>query len=119
MPKKISLLLPNDVFENLREEAARARISVSDTIREKILQYENANPASPPALELSSNLQNQLSEILSLVSKNQKLQPASDPAILEILFLLRELLLQRDGAILRKVDTKLDQLFGKERKKIL
>ncbi len=119
MNKKISLLLPNDIFENLREEAARARISISDAIREKIFREEDFNTASVKSTESSGNLQNQISEILSFISKNEKARQSSDAPIIEILFLLRELLLQRDGGIIRKVDAKLDQLFGKERKKIL
>ncbi len=119
MTKKISLRLPDDIFEKLSDEAALMRISISDVMREKMLREENSNSDSLKLSEPSENLQNQISEILSLVSKNEKNKHDADPTLIEILFLLRELFLQRDGGVIRKVDAKLDQLFGKERKKIL
>lgn len=117
MTKKISLLLPNDIFEGLQREAARDRISISDVIREKILYHENTNqlPAQEPSL--NSNLQNQIAELLVTLSKNEKLVDEAYTVVFETRLLLREFLLERNGQVLRKVDQELKQRAAKEKEK--
>ena len=117
MTKKISLLLPNDIFEGLQREAARDRISISDVIREKILYHENAN--QPPAQEpsLNPNLQNQIAELFAFFSKKEKRIEETYAVVFELRLLLREFLLERHGQVLRKVDQELKQRAAKEKEK--
>ena len=118
MPKKISLRLPNDIYETLQREALQARIPISAVARERLLQSRNIDSLYPQTISLDPNIQKQISEILNLISE-KKSPGGEDPALVEMLFLLRELFLQRDGGIIRKVDAMLDRRFGKERVKIL
>lgn len=117
MTKKISLLLPNDIFENLRQESLKDRISVSDVIRERILHYENVNQPPAQAPSLNSNLQNQIAELVVALSKNEKRIDEAYTVTFEIRLLLREFLLERHGQVLRKVDQELKQRAAKEKEK--
>ena len=119
MPKKISVLLPNDIFENLRQESLKNRISISDVIREKILHYENAIPTSAQESSLNSNLQNQIDELLASFSKNEKRVEETYAVAFEIRLLFREFLLERNGQVLRKVDQEMRQRAAKEREKTI
>ena len=117
MPRKISVLLPSDLFENLRQEALKERISISDVIREKILHYENTNPTSAQTPFASSDLQNQIPAIFATLHKNEKRIEEAYTVAFEIRLLLREFLLERHGQVLRKVDQELRQRAGKEKEK--
>ena len=105
MQKKVSFLLPFDIFEDLQKEALKYQISISDLIRERIswperLKNDSANTLTPVANPVDS--------------------PSEDKLInLEILFLLRDFLFERNGQTLKKISEKMDKYFGKDRKKFL
>jgi hypothetical protein len=103
MLRKITLRLPFDIFEDLKEEAQKYCVSISDVIRERLLRPEISNNDFPN---------------LSTSPKQITNQPSEDNLInLEILFLLREFLFERNGQILKRVDEKMERRFGKDRKK--
>jgi hypothetical protein len=108
MQRKISLRLPIDIFEDLRDEALKHRISISDVVRDKIL------------VPRSSIISEKANTPNFLQIENTK-EPANESyfATLEILHLLREFLFERNGQILKKIDDKMEKRFGKDRKKIL
>lgn len=108
MQHQISVKVPIDVFESLREEALKHRISISDVVRERIL-------APQDQLLLSQAI----SDGSNKAKSSQKTFSDIDLAIIEILFLLREFLLERNGQILKKTDEKMEKRFGKDRKKFL
>lgn len=105
MQRKVSFLLPIGVFEDIQTEALKYQISISDLIRERISRPERfkkdssntvVSPAQPTSQPPEENLIN-----------------------LEILFLLREFLFERNAQILKKVDERMEKRFGKDRKKII
>ena len=121
MLRKVSLRLPIEVFEELQNEALQFKISISDIIRGKIFEPQNQNSQNSKFAKESSsaaNLQNQISEILNLLSKKEKSDQETHLINLEILFLLREFLFERNAQVLKKVSERMDERFGKERKKI-
>ena len=111
MLKQVSVKLPFRVFEELRQEAEKKHLSVSDVMREriflkpasKILNSEESNP------KISDE---KISEPVPYPSTE------SDFALLEILLLLREFLFERNAQVLKKVDEKLERRFGKDRKRV-
>lgn len=118
MLRKFTLLLPIDVFKDLQAEALRERISISDVIRDKILQaknpkLENPIPAEKPKFEAFTKPDTPPNDQFKTVI------PHIDFASLETLYLLREFLFDRNGQILKRVDDKMEKSFGKERKKFL
>ena len=104
MQRKVSLLLPMSVFEDIQTEALKYQISISDLIRERISRPER--------------FKNDFSK--TVISPAQPIsQPSEENLInLEILFLLREFLFERNAQILKKVDERMEKQFGKDRKKI-
>jgi hypothetical protein len=111
MLRKITHRLPINLYEDLRDEALKYRISISDVIRGKLLASTNPDPkkefAEKQELEKSSASEQtkQTSEIYLMT--------------LEILLLLREFIFERNAQILKRVDEKMERRFGKDRKKIL
>lgn len=122
MDQKLSLRLPNDVFQNLREEASKHRISVSDVVRERILRGRNADLKQVSMVHEFSQLRkstNRPDDEANPIEGLVKRITETDFAIFEILFLLREYLFERNGQILKKIDEKMERRFGKERTRIL
>lgn len=117
MLRKLTHRLPIDLFEELQEEASKHRITMSDLIRGKLLFLKNSNLSfqSPLSPGITQNNSPPPSPPQTTVNQSQE----TDPAILEILFLLREFLFERNGQILKKVDEKMERRFGKDRKKNL
>ena len=108
MHHQISVKVPIDVFESLQQEAAKHKVSISDIVRERIMAPENnslllPNPNSPKTESVPPI--KSFSEI--------------DLSIIEVLFLIRESFLERNGQVLKKIDEKMEKRFGKDRKKIL
>ena len=108
MHHQISVKVPIDIFEGLQQEAAKHKVSISDIVRERIMAPENnsllvPNP-NPTKTESESSIQ-PFCEI--------------DLSIIEVLFLIRESFLERNGQILKKIDEKMEKRFGKDRKRIL
>ena len=121
MLRKVSLRLPIEVFEQLQSEALQFKISISDIIRGKIFEPLNQNSQNSKFSKESSsasNLQNQILEILTLLSKKEESDQETHLINLEILFLLRELLFERNAQVLKNVSERMDGHFGKERKNI-
>ena len=105
--KKVSIFLPFDVFEKFRVEASELRMSVSDILRQQLMKDDSLllyddDPAGEERKEEDTT------------------KPPSeiDLAVIEILFLLRESFLERNGQILKKTHEKMEKLFGKDRKRI-
>ncbi len=119
MLRKFSLRLPVDLYEDLREEALRERISLSDVIREDVFRSRKSKGELPQISKIHSNLQEESSTILTLLSQRENLNQENHLMIVETLSLFREFLFERNGQILKKVDEKMEKRFGKERKKIL
>ena len=115
MLRKMSLRLPIDIYEELFEEALRLRVSVSDVVREKILSVKHSNLNS--SFQPPSSSQNEIFK--QDIHVKEKIYPSeeNDFVNLEILFLFREFLFERNAQILKKVDEKLDRRFGKDRKR--
>lgn len=105
MRRRLSLEFPIDMYEDLREEALNLKLSIADVVRQKIL--------------LSNNSRFKKSEEPNSGGKDQKQEDEVRIMTLEILLLLREFLLERNGQVLKKIDEKLEKRFGKERKKIV
>ncbi len=122
--RKFSLGLPWEMYEELQKIALQQKMSLTDVIRGRILQAQNSSVNTNSLDQILSLLQlihQKLTEqkepnsTQAISSENQ----SSDPLLLEILFLLREFLFERNGQVLRRVDEKLDRHFGKDRKKVL
>ena len=105
MQRKVSFLLPMNIFEDLKAEALKYQISISDLIRERI---------SRPG-----RFRNDLSNPVTCVPQPASQSSEENLLNLETLFLLREFLFERNAKILRKVDEKLEKRFGKDRKKFI
>ncbi len=105
MQRKVSFLLPMNVFEDLQTEALKYQISISDLIRERISRPER--------------FKNDLSNSVACTPQPANQSSEDNPLNLEILLLLREFLFERNAQILRKVDEKLEKRFGKDRKKFI
>jgi hypothetical protein len=107
----LSFRIPREFHREIKESAARNGIPLSQEIKNRLLLFEERTKEN------------------SLLERNQKILPCSPldkesnstspyPLMVETVLLLRELILQRDSQILRKVDAELDQLFGADRRKI-
>lgn len=105
MQRKVSFLLPMDVFEDIQTEALKYQISISDLIRERISRPER--------------FKNDSSNILASPAQPISQPPEENLINLEILFLLREFLFERNAQILKKVDERMEKQFGKDRKKFI
>lgn len=103
--KRLSLGLPIDLYEDLREEALKERISIADVIRYKIFRFN----------DLSSKEMEKLSSPVQVPKQEDELKAVC----FEILFLLREFLFERNAQILRKVDERLDKQLGNDRNKFV
>ncbi len=103
MYDKLTIRISKGLYKTLKEEAAKSGNSMAELVRQwlEISTSEGSqNFLYSPALEKESN------------------HSTHNPLVVETVLLLRELILQRDSQILRKVDGELDQLFGPERKRI-
>lgn len=118
MSQRISVRVPNEVFESLREEAKKHGVKISDVIRDKILPKKFAQlpgPTQPqePIFEAFTKASTVTNEDVKTTIPN------IDFANLETLYLLREFFFERNAQILKRVDDKMEKRFGKERKRIL
>ncbi len=121
MLRKFTVCLPIEIFEDLREEAAKHRLSISDVVREKILGARNVilKTETPAAVSLKNEpAQNQNSSNAVRSEETSKQISEISFTTLETLLLLREFLFERNGQILKRVDEKLERRFGRERKKV-
>jgi len=119
MFRKLSVRLPIDMYEDLRDEALKYCISITDVVREKLFRYQNPNLYPPQATAEVSNLQEQILELSTRLSKKENESNENRLTITEILFLLREFLFERNAQILKKVDERMDKRFGNDRKKFV
>ncbi|MCP5468557.1 MAG: hypothetical protein H7A32_04735 [Deltaproteobacteria bacterium] len=109
MKQKVSLRLPNEIFENLRQEALELQISVSDVIRQRIIHFENVNGKNSFSNFSEQNSQNAISDADSLNPNYENEFKEIQTIVFEIRLLLREFLFERNAQILRKVDQRLKQ----------
>jgi hypothetical protein len=121
MLRKFTVCLPIEIFEDLREEAAKHRLSISDVVREKILGSRSAilEVETPVAVPLKNESpQNQNSS--TVVQSEEASKQISEISLrtLKTLLLLREFLFERNAQILKKVDEKMARHFGEEGKKV-
>jgi heterodisulfide reductase subunit C len=118
MSQRISVRIPNEVFQSLREEAIKHGVRISDVVRDKILKEKISKVGtSVQAEEIKFEAFTKPGGEL-----NDKISPNihhADFAALESLYLLREFLFERNAQILKRVDDKMEKRFGKERKRIL
>lgn len=124
MLRKCSLYLPLDLYEDLQALSREHRTSLTDVIRGKILQTKVDSENRHSSSQILSLLQSIHQKLLEQKETSSSQTPSSmnqnsDFLLVEILFLLREFLFERNGQVLRKVDEKLDQHFGKDRRKVL
>jgi hypothetical protein len=105
MRRRLSLGLPNNMYEDLRDEALKHQISIADVIRQKIVRRESviSNEPEKPVPVVQTPKQDE--EVKGMC--------------LEMLLLLREFIFERNAQILKKVDEKLERRLGKDRKKFL
>ncbi len=107
----VSFRVPREFHREIKESAAQNGIPLSQEIKNRLLLYEES-------LKENSLLE-RIEKILPASLSDQESYSASPyPLIVETVLLLRELILQRDSQILRKIDAELDQLFSPDRKKI-
>lgn len=109
--------------ERLEAEAKREKTFLANVIRDKISgakdsQADPSDRVSEDAL-LLQNINQQLTAIQASHSKTQPSSPQENPLLVETLFVVRELLFERNAQALRRIDEKIDRLFGKDRRKIL
>jgi hypothetical protein len=105
MRRRLSLGLPINLYEDLRDEAEKHQVSIADIIRQKIIRRDHSIPDQPQKPDPIVQTPKQDDELKAIC--------------LEMLFLLREFLFERNAQILKKVDEKLERRFGKDRKKFL
>lgn len=103
MNERVTIRFSKETFQNLKQEAAKRGLPLAEFIRRCL---ENFSIEDAKNFQPSPNL------------KKENTPPSDYPLLAETVLLLRELILQRDSQILRKVDSELDHLFGPERKKI-
>lgn len=107
MHTRMSIRMPDDILEKLEVEAKNLHTSVASIIRERVARTFSAKGEDLPSQPLSTSNESDTSllECMAITT--------------EILLLLREFLFERNAQILKKVDEKMDQHFGKNRKKVL
>lgn len=107
MHTRMNIRMPNDIVEKLEVEAKNLHTSIASIIRERVARTFTVKGEDPPSQPLPTSNQSDASllECLTITT--------------EILLLLREFLFERNAQILKKVDEKMDQHFGKNRKKVL
>jgi len=118
MSQRISVRVPNDVFESLREEAKIHGVRISDVIRDKILPRKFSKQGIPTQLE-EPKFEAFTNAGTTANDESKSTIPHIDFANLETLYLLREFLFERNAQILKRVDDKMEKRFGKERKRVL
>jgi hypothetical protein len=100
MLRKSTLRLPINLYEDLHDEALKYRVSMSDVIRSKLLELKYPIRNEIPQHELAQ----QKAEHSCLSEEITKQISEIHFATLEILFLLREFLFERNAQILKRVD---------------
>jgi len=111
MKRHATLRIPQNLYQEIKEEALQFGISISETIIRRLEQYrsliqkQNGYEKIIEKLESISSLPRENS-----ISTTKKL----DPVALEILYLLRELIAERSPQILKRVREKMERLFAKD-----
>ena len=119
--KKVSFRIASTLAEECEREARQLKLPLSHILRDRFLQKGSSDFSNREAYSqifsqlefISKNLEQAQSS-----STNQNFSSLNHSLLIEILFLLREFLFERNAQVLKKVDEKLDHLLGKERKKI-
>ena len=121
--KKVSFRLPSELVEEYEMKANRFEMPLSHILRDQFLQGSSAtDPTSDPSAQILQAIQNigqKLTELQLSPATETNSSAQDNPLCLEILFLLREFLFERNAQVLKKVDEKMEKRFGKDRKRIL
>ena len=123
MLKKLTIRLPMEWVERLEAEAKREKTFLANVLRDKIsgakdLQADSSDKVSKDTL-LLEKIDQQLTDLQANHPRTQPSSPQENPLLIETLFVVRELLFERNAQALRRIDEKIDRLFGKDRIKIL
>ena len=122
-PQKINLRLPAAWVASFRREACQEKTSLSNVIRSKIAGRKDvALDESTEPFELSLWLQKLEEKLLTFQARHSDPNPSSpqeNPELIETLLIVRELLFERNAQALRRINDKVERLFGKDRRKIL
>ncbi len=120
---KVSFRIHPSLVEECEKEALDLKIPLSHVLRDRFLNQSTSQNYSK--LEIDTQIFGSiksLEEKLDFYQVNQsnssEVLPTFYPLLLEILFLLREFLFERNAQVLKTVNEKLDSLLGKERKKV-
>lgn len=114
----ISLRLPQDIREELREEAEEKRLSISDIIRDRISKSKSSFSLDQCFEEILNRLDSLELKVAQFQNPQVQSSGTQDPMAVETLSLLREFLLERNAQVVKKVDEKMEKRFGKDRKKV-
>jgi len=110
MSNFFTLRIPDELNNELREAAVQKGVTLTHEIKNRLLKY--------PRLSKEHDLLEKFENIFTSSNFKQESNSSLYPLLVEAILLLRGLIIQRDSQILRKVDTELDQLFGKKRMRI-
>lgn len=111
MSHYLGIRIPNDLYCELKKEALQKEISLSQTARNYLLNSRLNNTESNNKFPKENTTEDSTPYPEGSWIRSKPLQ-------VETVLLLRHLCLRADSQILRKVDAELDDLLGKQRKKI-
>lgn len=100
MLMSLTIRIPDEDYAKLKFQSYQQGISISEIVRQKfseLEQFEKAEAAKKDSKDLAAK---------------------TSPFVLEILFLLREIVIERDSQILRRAQIQLDTALGEDRPKI-
>ena len=122
-PQKINLRLPAAWVASFQREARQEKTSLSNVIRSKIAGRKDITlDESTEPFELSLWLQKLEEKLIAFQTRHSEpssSSPQENPELIETLLIVRELLFERNAQALRRIDDKVERLFGKDRRKIL
>lgn len=119
--KKVSFRLPAELVEECERKAEHFKLPLSHVLRDRFLETTLGNTstvdASSSLLPALQGIEEKLVALQVFHPKEAVPSSQDDPLFLEILFLLRAFLFERNAQILKSVDEKLDRRFGKDRRR--
>lgn len=118
---KVSFRLAAELVHECEQEAETLQLPLSHILRDRFSNKNSTHSTFDTSKIIQSlqNIENKFDHFQSTYFKEASSLSSDNPLVLEILFLLREFLFERNAQILKKVDEKLEKRFGKERQKII
>ncbi len=120
--KKVSFRLPSKLVEECEREALNFKLPLSEVLRDRFLQKLSSSTShfdtSSPLIQRLQDIEQKMIDLQLSHAQDASLSSQESPLVVEILFLLREFLFERNAQILKKVDEKLERRFGKDRKRV-